>query len=375
VSGSTVTKYYYAGSSRVAMRSGSTLYYLLTDHLGSTSITTSATGTKVAELRYKAWGEVRYTSGTTPTKYQFTGQYSNVSEFGLLFYQSRWLDPSLGRFSSADTIVSGGVQGLDRYAYANNSPMVYSDPSGHWGETRQGSFGTYLHLVLTVNLASSGIPRGVLGAQLTYSPNLGVPSYIGNLCGDISLSALYETVTGQKDTLGYIYQMGVAHGRSATGGTSAKQFADQAAFSFGQGWTVTAYYYNYTYQPNLSDWTNPTRTVVDKSLTQITETEFQARVTGMVCSGSAVYLGVAQDTVSGQLTAQERLASKAPNVAGHWVLVTGIDQYGVDLYNSYWNGPQRYTWQDLYNSFGYYMVKITPPTPLPLTVTYRHDSV
>jgi hypothetical protein len=28
----------------------------------------------VAELRYKAWGETRYTDGTTPTAYKFTGQ-------------------------------------------------------------------------------------------------------------------------------------------------------------------------------------------------------------------------------------------------------------------------------------------------------------
>jgi hypothetical protein len=40
ITGSTVTKYYLAGSQRVAMRVGSTLSYLFTDHLGSTSLTT-----------------------------------------------------------------------------------------------------------------------------------------------------------------------------------------------------------------------------------------------------------------------------------------------------------------------------------------------
>ena len=49
----TATKYYYAGSQRVAMRAGSTLYYLLGDHLGSTSITTNVSGTLVSELLYK----------------------------------------------------------------------------------------------------------------------------------------------------------------------------------------------------------------------------------------------------------------------------------------------------------------------------------
>ena len=42
-----------------------------------------------------------------------------------------WYDPSLGRFAQADSIVPGGVQGLDRYAYANNNPPRFTDPSGH----------------------------------------------------------------------------------------------------------------------------------------------------------------------------------------------------------------------------------------------------
>jgi hypothetical protein len=48
-----------------------------------------------------------------------------------MFYNARWYDPQVGRFAQADTIVPGGVQGLDRYAYVNNSPVNYVDPSGH----------------------------------------------------------------------------------------------------------------------------------------------------------------------------------------------------------------------------------------------------
>ena len=54
VSGSTVTKYYYAGTSRVAMSVNGSVSYLLSDRLGSTSITTDANGVQVSELRYKA---------------------------------------------------------------------------------------------------------------------------------------------------------------------------------------------------------------------------------------------------------------------------------------------------------------------------------
>lgn len=152
VTGSTVTKYYFAGTSRIAMRkytvpSSMTVEYLLGDRLGSTSLTTDKNGVKTSEMRYKPWGEVRswWTSAliTTPAyklaDYTFTGQYSYMDDlstpategFGLMFYNARFYDPALGRFTSADTIIPGGVQGLDRYAYANNSPIMYIDPSGH----------------------------------------------------------------------------------------------------------------------------------------------------------------------------------------------------------------------------------------------------
>jgi len=71
---STMKKYYYAGATRVAMRTGSsTINYLLGDHslvprdrLGSQAITTNSSGVKSAEVGYYPWRNTRYTSGTTP---------------------------------------------------------------------------------------------------------------------------------------------------------------------------------------------------------------------------------------------------------------------------------------------------------------------
>jgi hypothetical protein len=71
VAGSTVKKYYYAGNQRVAMKSGTTLYWLLADHLGGTAITVSGT-TETGEVHYTAWGANHYTSGTTPTSFKYT---------------------------------------------------------------------------------------------------------------------------------------------------------------------------------------------------------------------------------------------------------------------------------------------------------------
>jgi RHS repeat-associated protein len=85
----------------------------------------------VSELRYSPFGKTRYTSGSTPTKYQFTGQFSNFTDFGLYFYNARWYDSQLGRFAQADSIIPPGVQGLDRYAGMANNPVRFTDPSGH----------------------------------------------------------------------------------------------------------------------------------------------------------------------------------------------------------------------------------------------------
>jgi hypothetical protein len=50
-----------------------------------------------------------------------------------MYYGARWYDPSLGRFAQADSIIpqNQGVQAWDRFAYTNNNPVRYTDPSGH----------------------------------------------------------------------------------------------------------------------------------------------------------------------------------------------------------------------------------------------------
>jgi RHS repeat-associated protein len=54
--------------------------------------------------------------------------------FGLMYYNARWYDPYLNHFTQPDSIVplaSQGTQAWDRYAYANNNPLRYTDLSGH----------------------------------------------------------------------------------------------------------------------------------------------------------------------------------------------------------------------------------------------------
>jgi len=130
VKNNVVSKYYFVGATRLAVRTDGTLRFLLGDHLGSSSVTTNASGAKTASALYKAFGETRFSSGTLYTDYKFTGQREEA-DLGIYYFKARWYDGSLGRFLSPDSIISGGVQGYDRYAYASNNPVRYNDPSGH----------------------------------------------------------------------------------------------------------------------------------------------------------------------------------------------------------------------------------------------------
>ncbi len=73
--------------------------------------------------------------GGFPTDYGFTGHRLD-SATGLIYMNSRYYDPQLGRFISPDTIIPERYDSaaFDRYAYARNNPVLYIDPSGHcWG--------------------------------------------------------------------------------------------------------------------------------------------------------------------------------------------------------------------------------------------------
>ena len=55
------------------------------------------------------------------------------SALALYDYGAHYYDPALGGFVQADTLVPepGNPQAWDRYAYVNNNPLRYNDPTGH----------------------------------------------------------------------------------------------------------------------------------------------------------------------------------------------------------------------------------------------------
>lgn len=115
--------------------------YLHKDHLGSVVLITGQTGTVLERYSYDAWGKRRNLNGTDytangghllgETDRGFTG-HEHLDHLGLVHMNGRIYDASLGRFMSADPFIAqpANLQNYNRYAYVNNNPLSYTDPTG-----------------------------------------------------------------------------------------------------------------------------------------------------------------------------------------------------------------------------------------------------
>ena len=128
----------FCGPHRVAsIRTDGKDQYYHGNHLGSASVITNSSGDRKERVEYFPFGAYRertdYDASFPNANYTFTDQEDD-DELGFYNYKARLYDPALGRFISADTIVqaSGDPQSLNRYTYARNNPLMYTDPTGHF---------------------------------------------------------------------------------------------------------------------------------------------------------------------------------------------------------------------------------------------------
>ncbi len=125
------TSYYFVNNDLVAKKNpDGTKNYYLSDNLQSTSVLTNQSGGVVENSSYYPFGAIR--SGGTQSKYLYTGQ-QNDSETGLDYYNARYYSPQIRHFTQPDDVIADpyNPQNLNRYAYVNNNPLTYNDPTGH----------------------------------------------------------------------------------------------------------------------------------------------------------------------------------------------------------------------------------------------------
>ncbi|MBU7018120.1 MAG: hypothetical protein HXS44_11480 [Theionarchaea archaeon] len=119
--------YIYGPTGRIAKKVNDITEFYHTDHLGSTRLTTSETGSKVTEVQYKPFGEQ---ISTTDERYTYNGK--ELDSTGLYYYGARYYDPEIGRFLTRDPLQGDKTvpQTLNKYVYCLNNPLRYIDPTG-----------------------------------------------------------------------------------------------------------------------------------------------------------------------------------------------------------------------------------------------------
>ena len=126
------TKYVYLGERRIVTKdSTDKLEFVHDDHISSSNIITDENGDQTGMLEYTPYGTTASHTGTSDPKHKFTGQEEDDST-GLYYYGARYYDAQLGRFITADPTIQHPTdpQDFNRYAYARNNPIVFTDPTG-----------------------------------------------------------------------------------------------------------------------------------------------------------------------------------------------------------------------------------------------------
>ncbi|WP_026423743.1 RHS repeat domain-containing protein [Actinokineospora inagensis] len=127
------TRYYVHNGHAIAVRNSVTgLSWLVADHQGSNVSWINATTLAVTKRRMLPYGGDRGVAPSSwPDRHGFVG--ANKDESGLLRIGARLYDTTSGRFLAADPLMDiGDPQQMN--AYADNSPVTSSDPTGLFPE-------------------------------------------------------------------------------------------------------------------------------------------------------------------------------------------------------------------------------------------------
>ena len=320
----------------------------LSDHLGSTSVTANANGGLTSKTCYTAFGETRpcpgaVPPGANPTDYLYTGQRLEA-EIGLYFYNARFYDAKLGRFAQADTLIpgAGNPLALDRYAYVQNNSLRYTDPSGHYYMEDPGSIYVPPPPPLTSYRVHppSDFEASGLGSQYMVVPSQDYIDRYGrltehkNLCGHLSAAAIYETVTGETNSLGPIWEA-VPTTPSSAYGQDGEWLTDSADwinyFNDFPGWSAESKWF---------DWRNPYQDVAQT---------FK--------DGNYVILGNVLDTVTGRMVSED--LRDGERYIGHWAVIVDAEPNSVTIWNPY-AGFQTYSWKE-FTATDSTSIVISPP--------------
>ena len=138
--GSNRMRFSYDAIGAMSVNYNGTDYFYLRNAQGDVTGLVDSAGTKVVSYAYDPWGKTWDASGTlastlgtfNPLRYR---GYVYDTETGLYYLNSRYYNPSWGRFINADNAISSSgesVNGYNLFAYCFNNPVNMEDQTGNW---------------------------------------------------------------------------------------------------------------------------------------------------------------------------------------------------------------------------------------------------
>ena len=161
--------------------------------------------TRVASYKYDAWGNCTVENfpleGTDEdfsignlNPFRYRGYYW-CEALQMYHLQTRWYDPTIGRFISPDSyeyLDPETFGGLNLYAYCLNNPIMYTDPTGH-SATLIGlmfiAFGFGAAIGAAASIAGQYLSNGCSWENFSWG-QLALDTVLGGVSGLLSMSTL-----------------------------------------------------------------------------------------------------------------------------------------------------------------------------------------
>ncbi|WP_341867506.1 RHS repeat-associated core domain-containing protein [Leptospira dzoumogneensis] len=129
---SSINNVYLNGVRIAALNEDGVTAYFLTDQVDSVAHVLDEGAHTLSRMQYEPYGETLVQRGTLDFAPKYNSQELD-RETNFYFYNARYYDPQIARFTSADTIIDGArnTQGWNRFSYVAGNPIRYKDPTGH----------------------------------------------------------------------------------------------------------------------------------------------------------------------------------------------------------------------------------------------------
>ena len=137
--------------------------YFLYDGRGSVAQLATPEATVKDNFAYDPFGNMTKGEPVQDLMFGYNGEeYNPVT--GLQYLRARYYDVNSGRFGTEDSILGqiSKPATMNRYAYAVNSPIMHTDPSGHWPDIIGGIKKGFNTVVNTVSAGATWVNKNVV---------------------------------------------------------------------------------------------------------------------------------------------------------------------------------------------------------------------